>query len=153
MELGTGFLVPRTTLSSRVPAGALGPGNPPTPVAGNTGGNNGVFLLPSVGVVDNPAESPWSYGLGIFEIGGFGVNYPVAPRNPILNPQVPFGRGVGPLYTQLQLFQFTPTVGLKLTDRFSVGASANIDLGVLNINPALTSPPTLQLTPQGPAPA
>jgi len=152
MEFGTGFLVPRTTLSSRVPAGALGPGNPPTSVAGNTGGNNGVFLIPTVGVVYNPVESPWSFGLGIFEIGGFGVNYPVAPRNPILNPQVPFGRGVGPLYTQLQLFQFTPTVGLKLTDRFSVGASANIDLGVLNINPALTSPPTLQLTPQGPAP-
>jgi long-chain fatty acid transport protein len=152
MTFGTGFLVPRSTISSRVAAGSLGPGLPPTNVRGNTGANNGVFLIPAIALVYNPKDSPWSYGLGIFEIGGFGVNYPVAASNPILNPQVPFGRGVGPLYTQLQLFQFTPTVAVKLSDRLSVGASANIDLGVLNINPGLFSPPNLVSTPHGPAP-
>jgi long-chain fatty acid transport protein len=153
MEFGVGFLVPRTTLSSRVGAGALGSGQPPTNLQGNTGGNNGVFLVPAIGLVYSPVDSPWSYGLGIFEIGGFGVNYPIVRNNPILNPQVPFGRGVGPLYTQLQLFQFTPTVALKLTEKFSIGAAANIDMGALNLNPALTSAPSLMQTPLGPAPA
>lgn len=97
------------------PAGpGCGPGNPPTSVAGNTGGNNGVFLIPTVGVVDHPVESPWSFGLGVFEIGGFGVNDPVAPRNPILNPQVPFGRGVGPLYTDPPAHPAGPGAGLHL---------------------------------------
>jgi len=152
MEFGTGFLVPRTTVSSRVPAGALGNGLPPTAMSGTTGGNNGVFLLPTVGVVYSPEDSPWSYGLGIYEIGGFGVNYPIDGRNPILNPQVPFGRGVGPLYTQLQLFQFSPAVALKLTDRFSVGVAANIDYGLLYASPTLFSAPNLAMTPLGPAP-
>jgi long-chain fatty acid transport protein len=152
MEFGAGFLDPRTTLSSRVPAGALGPGTPPATVSGNNGGNNGVFLIPIVGLVYSPTDSPWSYGLGIFEIGGFGVNYPANPRNPILNPQFPVGQGVGPLYTQLQLFQFTPTVSLKVSDGFYLGAAANIDMGILSINPALFSPPALLMTPGGPGP-
>jgi long-chain fatty acid transport protein len=152
MEFGVGFLIPRTTISSRVPAGALGNGLPPTSLAGTTGGNNGVFLIPVIGLVYSPKDSPWTYGMGIFEIGGFAVNYPVDLRNPALNPQVPFGRGVGPLYTQLQLFQFSPTVALKLNDQWSVGAQANIDMGILYANPALFSAPVLFQTPFGPAP-
>lgn len=152
MEFGTGILIPRTTISSRLPAGALGAGVPPTSLSGNTGGNNGVFVLPAIGLVYSPTESPWSFGFGIFEIGGFGTNYPIDRRNPILNPQVPLGRGVGPLYTQYQVAQFTPTVALKLTDQFSVGIAANIDYGILYANPSLFSAPTLANSPLGPAP-
>lgn len=153
MEVGTQILIPRTTLSSRIPPGALGPGLPPVPLRGNDGSNIGVFPLPTFGLVYRPdPTSRWTFGFGAFEIGGFGVNYPVDPRNPILMPQVPFGRGVGPLYTNLQLFQFTPTVAYQATDRLAVGASANIDLGYLSVNPALFAPPTLVQTPLGPGP-
>ncbi len=153
MEFGVGVLVPRTSLRSSVPAGAFGPGQPPSGLRGNTGGNNGVFLLPVIGLVYNPKDSPWTLGLGVFEIGGFGVNYPVARNNPILNPGAPFGKGVGPLYTQLQLFQFSPTAALKVTDRLYVGAQVNIDLGVLDLNPALTSVPSLVQSQGAPAPS
>ena len=153
MEFGVGILIPRTSLQSSVPAGAFGPNSPTSNVRGNTGGNNGVFLLPMFALVYNPKDSPWSFGLGVFEIGGFGVNYPTVQTNPILNPGAPFGKGVGPLYTQLQLFQFSPTASLKLTDQFYVGAQLNIDLGVLDLNPALTSVPSLVQTPGGPAPS
>jgi long-chain fatty acid transport protein len=153
MEVGLGFLVPRTTISSRVNAGAFGFGQPTTLQSGTTGGNNGVFILPTIGLVYKPSDdSRVTYGFGVFEIGGFGVNYPVDLKNPILNPQVPFGRGVGPLYTQYQVFQFSPTIALKLTDTVSIGAQANIDYGLLNANPALFSPPTVITTPLGPAP-
>ena len=153
MEFGVGLLIPRTSISSSVPAGALGNGMPAANSAGTNGGNNGVFLLPVVGIVYNPKDTPWTYGLGIFEIGGFGVNYPISRTNPILNPGAPFGQGIGPLYTQLQLFQFSPTVALKLTENLSVGAQLNIDLGNLALNPALTSIPSLVQTPLGPAPS
>jgi long-chain fatty acid transport protein len=155
MEFGTGVLIPRTSISSFVPAGALGNGQPAANLGRGvtTGGNNGVFLLPVVGLVYNPKDSPLSYGFGVFEIGGFAVNYPVARNNPILNPGAPFGAGIGPLYTQLQLFQFSPTVALKIDDQWSVGAQLNIDLGIAYLNPGLTSVPSLVQTPLGPAPS
>jgi long-chain fatty acid transport protein len=152
-EFGLGLLIPRTTLSSRVPAGAFGNGVPALNSAGSTAGNNGVFLLPAISVVYRPEESPWSYGLGILEIGGFAVNYPVSRTNPILNPRPPFGVGIGPLYTQLQIIQFSPTIGLSLTDQWSVGFQANIDYGIVNLNPVFTSAPTLVETPFGPVPS
>lgn len=151
MEFGVGFLDPRTTLNSRVNAGALGPGNPSTGFGGtNTGGNNGVFVIPAIALVYNPEDSPLTYGLGIFETGGFGVNYPVARNNPVLNPGAPFGAGAGPLYTQLQLLQFTPAVSLKLTDQLYVGGAVNIDMGTLSANPGLFASPSLMQTASGP---
>ena len=44
-------LVPRSTLSSRVPANALGPNTPAVNSVGNTGSNSGTFLLPLIGLV------------------------------------------------------------------------------------------------------
>jgi long-chain fatty acid transport protein len=151
MEFGVGFVDPRTTLNSRVNAGALGGGNPAVGFGGtNTGGNNGVFLIPAIALVYNPVDSPLTYGLGIFEVGGFGVNYPVARNNPVLNPGAPFGTGAGPLFTQLQLIQFTPAISVKLTDQLYVGGAANIDMGILSINPALFASPSLIQTASGP---
>jgi long-chain fatty acid transport protein len=153
MEFGIGFVIPRTTISSSVPADAFGPGTPPVRLGGtNTGGNNGVFVLPVVGVVYKPEESPFAFGLGIFEIGGFGANYPITRTNPILNPQVPFGLGIGPLFTQLQLLQFSPTVSFKVTDQLYLGVAGNIDIGTLYADPALFAPPALAATPHGPLP-
>ena len=57
MEVGIGFLVPRTTITSRVNAGALGFGQPTSLQSGNTGGNNGVFILPTFGMVYTPATT------------------------------------------------------------------------------------------------
>ncbi len=152
MEFGVGFLDPRTTLNSRVNAGALGGGNPPTGFGGtNTGGNNGIFLIPAIAVVYNPDDSPFTYGFGIFETGGFGVNYPVARNNPVLNPGAPFGAGAGPLYTQLQLIQFTPAMSVKLTDQLYVGAAANIDMGTLSTSSGLFAAPSLIQTSTGPS--
>ena len=150
MEFGSGFLIPRTTISSTAPADAFGPGTPPIRLGGTkTGGNNGIFVLPVISVVYKPEESPFTFGLGIFEIGGFGVNYPVTRTNPILNPQVPYGLGVGPLYTQLQLFQFSPTVSVQVLDQLYLGVAANIDIGSLSAEPALFAAPALATTAHG----
>jgi long-chain fatty acid transport protein len=152
MDFGVQLLVPRTTITSRVGAGSLGPGFPPVPLSGTTGGNNGVFPLPAFGLLYQPEKSPWTLGFGLWAIGGFGVNYPVSRTNPILMPQPPFGRGVAPLYTQAFLLQFAPTVAYQLTDEISIGAAANIDVGYLSATPGLFSPPSLVQTALGPAP-
>jgi long-chain fatty acid transport protein len=152
MVFGTELLIPRTTLTSRVGPNTFGPGLPPGPLRGNNGGNDGVFPLPTFSLVYQPDQSPLTYGIGFFELGGFGVNYPASRTNPILMPQVPFGRGVGPLFTQYQVYQVAPTVSVLLTDRLSLGFSANVDLGLLQVDPGLIGAPTLLSTPLGPAP-
>src|SRR4051812_42158136 len=60
-ELETAFelLIVRTSLSSRIAAGALGPGLPPRSLYGHTGGNDGVFPLPIVGLVYRPENNPF----------------------------------------------------------------------------------------------
>ena len=40
----------------------------------------------------------------------------------------------------------------KLTDSLALGLAANLDLGTFSANPSLLPPPTLLMTPQGPAP-
>ena len=154
MAFGVGFVDPRTTINSHVNAGALGGGNPSTGFGGtNTGGNNGIFPVPMFALVYNPDDSPLTYGLGVYSVAGFGVNYPTVRNNPVLNPGAPFGAGAGALYTQYQLVQFAPAVSLKLTDQFYVGAAANIDLGILSANPGLFASPNLIQTAAGPTAA
>ena len=51
MEFGTQILIPRTTISSKIAPNTLGPGLPPRPLFGTTGGNNGVFPLPTFALV------------------------------------------------------------------------------------------------------
>ncbi len=150
MEFGVELLIPRSTVSSRINAGAFGPGVPSRTLAGNTGGNNGIFPLPAFGIVYQPEESPFTYGFGLFQIGGFGVNYPASRTNPALNPQAPFGSGVGPLWGSYQLIQLAPTVAYKLTDTLSVGVAANFDVGYLSANPGLFASPTRVNGAQGP---
>ncbi|MBV8557679.1 MAG: outer membrane protein transport protein [Planctomycetaceae bacterium] len=152
MEFATEVLIPRTTVQSRVPAGAFGPNFPPRSLSGNNGGNNGVFPLPAFGLVYQPESSAWTYGIGFFELGGFGVNYPASLRNPIFSPQAPFGRGVGALYTQYLVYQVAPTVSYRVSDQVSIGVAGNVDLGGLSVDPALFSTPGLVLSPLGPGP-
>jgi long-chain fatty acid transport protein len=150
MEFGLQVLIPRTTISSKIAPNTLGPGLPPRPFYGTTGGNNGVFPLPTFALVSNNPDSAVTYGIGLFEIGGFGVNYPASLTNPILMPQAPFGRGVGPIYTNYQIFQISPTIAVQLTDALSIGFSGNADLGYLSATPGLFGVPTPVSTPLGP---
>ena len=87
MDLGVELLYPQTRLGSSITG--LG--------AGSDRADNGVFAIPTMALVYQPCDSPFTYGLGVFTVGGFGVNYRTDPLNPILTPQPPFGVGVGPL--------------------------------------------------------
>jgi len=151
LESGLELLMPRTWLSSRVAAGALGPGFPSHAMYGNTGANNGAQPLPFLGLTYRSESNPfWTYGLGIFPVSGFSVNYPAVRTNPILQPQAPFGFGLGPLYSSYQLLQLAPTIACQLTDSLAIGAAANLDLGSLSVNPGVFGAPTPVSTPLGP---
>lgn len=141
MDFGMELLFPHSTLSSRVNAGSFGPGIPPVTLSGSTESDTGVFPLPEFGLVYQPRDSDISIGVGVLTVGGFGVNYPGSPLNPILSPPPPNGLGVGPVFTQYQLMQVVPTMAVQLTDQLAVGFSPVIGLAGLSADPGILVPP------------
>src|SRR5262249_55763779 len=141
VELGLELVYPQQTLSSSVPGGAIAPGIPPLPLAGSTRSDSGVSPLPAMGLVYRPDDSCWTFGLGIYEIGGFAVNYPASLTNPILTAQPPRGIGLGAITSQLQLFQIVPTAAYRLSDTLSVGVAATTNLAYLVADPAVIATP------------
>ncbi|MHC4399871.1 MAG: OmpP1/FadL family transporter [Planctomycetota bacterium] len=141
-EVAFGFelILPSSELSSRIGAGALGGGIPPVELAGTDRSESGVAPVPTVAFVCQPDDSPWSYGLGLFGIGGFVGNYPASATNPVLTPQPPNGFGLGRISAQLDIFQMVPTVSYALTERISVGFAPTLTLARLTADPAVFAP-------------
>jgi long-chain fatty acid transport protein len=147
-DFGVELLYPSSTLSSSLPANSFGPGIPPLPLEGSNRGDDGIFPLPSFALVYKPDDSPLTFGLGLFAIAGFGVNYPASntnpllgPVNPILTPQPPNGFGLGSIYSELTVAQITPTVAVKLSDRLAIGVAPALDLASLRADPLFVASP------------
>jgi long-chain fatty acid transport protein len=141
-DLGLELLYPQEHLASTVAPGALGPRVLPGGLSGSDRSDNGVYPLPSVGLVYKPEESCWAFGLGVFEVAGFGVNYPAADTNPILTPQPPHGAGLGALFSQLQVLEIAPAFSYQVTDRLSIGGGPLLNLASLDVDPAVITAPT-----------
>jgi long-chain fatty acid transport protein len=141
LEAGLELVYPQEVLSSSVAPGTLGRGFPPFPLSGRTRGDPGAAPLPAMGLVYQPEESNWTFGLGIYEVGGFSTNYPASLTNPVLTAQPPRGIGLGALYSQLQVFQVAPTVACRLTDHLSVGFAPTTNLAYLAADPLFVAPP------------
>ncbi len=127
---------PRMKLGSSVNADSFGPGFPAQDLQGATTSDNGISPIPSMAMVHRDPESPWTYGVGGFAIGGFGVDYPSNTTNPILTAQPPNGGlGFGNIYSQFQLMQFCPTAAYKVSPAWSVGVAPTFNWGTLAIDP------------------
>ena len=132
LEFGVELLYPQMDLGSSVAGGAL---------SGSSGSNSGLFAIPTIGFVFHPQDRPWTFGLGVFGVGGFGTNYAGSPTNPILTAPPPNGLGLGPLYSKLQLIQIVPTVAYQLTENLSVGISPTVTLADLSLSPLFLASP------------
>lgn len=71
-------------------------------------------------------------GLAGLGIGGFGVNYPSDPTNPILMPRP---NGFGNVYSNYQLMKIAPAVAWNVNERLAIGFAANIDWQSLAVDP------------------
>lgn len=148
IDFGVELLYPQTRLSSSLPASAFGPGIPPIGLSGSDRGDDGVFALPTMALVYQPENSSLTYGLGVFSVGGFGVNYPASgvdplagPVNPILAPQPPNGLGLGSLFSSLQVLELTPNFSVQVTDGLSIGGGPTLALANLRADPLLIAVP------------
>jgi long-chain fatty acid transport protein len=137
-EIGLEVLLPTEKLSSSIEAGALGGGFPPVRLAGSNTGEPGVSALPTLAFAQKIDGSSWTYGLGMFAIAGFHVNYPSSTTNPILMPQnnTPGGfGGLGRINAQAEFFQILPMLSYAVTDKLSVGFGPTITLANFSANP------------------
>lgn len=141
MLIGVEFVYPRTELTSTVPPNSIAPGFPPVPLSGTNLSQSGISTLPTMAVVYRPEESPLTFGVGLFTIGGFGVNYPGSLANPVLSPPPPNGLGVGPVSSNLALAQFAPTVAVQLSERLSIGFAPTFSVASLYVDPATFAAP------------
>jgi len=128
---GAEFLYPRTEVTSTFPA--LG--------SGSDDSNSGVAVLPLSAIVYHPDDSAWSWGLGIYGIGGFGVNYPANPGNPVLSPPPPAGVGAGAVFSRLALIQIAPTAAVWITDHVAIGLAPTFTMADLGLDPGFFASP------------
>lgn len=140
-SIGGAFVYPELSVTSSRPR-LLGGGV----IQGRTRSDNGFPLVPSIGVVSKlDDESPLTFGFGLLALGGGGVNYPGDPNNPVLAPTGPLGQFVlGPVFSNMQLLQLTPTVSYQLTDRLVVGAGPTVDITMVSFDQAFFAQPNRQ---------
>ena len=145
VDVGVELLFPQTSLASSLPANSFGPGIPPVDLSGRTENQDAVFALPTISAYYRPQESPLSYGLGVFAVAGFGLDYPGsalnATANPILTPQPPNGLGLGPIFSHYQVIQIAPALVYEVNEQLSVSLSPILDIGLAQIDPALFAAP------------
>ena len=143
MEFGLGLLLPTTELSSRL--------NPPFgSLSGSDGSEPGVCAIPTMAFVHRDECSPWSYGFGIFGVGGSHVNYPasVSRRNE-QSDLLPQPTGLGNLSASVEIYQIDPTISCQLTDRLSIGFAPTLTLASLIASPLFLGPANADGYPEG----
>jgi len=101
-------------------------------LSGSTGSKAGMAALPAIGAVWQDPESPFTLGLGLFATGGFLVNFPASPTNPLTAPPPV---GMGNLYAELSILQIAPTLAFKVTDNLSFGIAPTIDVATARTDP------------------
>jgi long-chain fatty acid transport protein len=131
VSFGMELILPTTTLSSRFDAYHL---------AGSDRSEPGVTPVPSMAFVRRCDDSRWSYGLGLFGIGGSSVNYPASLSNPILTPQPPIGIGLGQLSANVDIYQIVPTVSYQWTEHLSIGFAPTVTMARLCASPLFLGP-------------
>jgi long-chain fatty acid transport protein len=141
MDASAELLFPHSHVATSVAAGALGPGIPAVGLAGRTDSDTGAFPLPTIALAYRPDDSRLTFGLGIYAVAGFGVDYAGSTTNPLLTAPPPAGVGFGPVYSNFQVLQIHPAVSYQITDRLSVGGGPAVDLASLQVAPAVFAAP------------
>lgn len=132
LSFGLGLLLPTTSVSSTAPVPGVGT------VTGTTQSQPGVAPIPTMAYVQKIDDSAWTWGIGVFTLGGFSTNYPASLTNPILAPQP---GGLGAVNAISQLYQVAPTLACAVTERLSIGVTPTVSFSYLQANPLVLAAP------------
>jgi long-chain fatty acid transport protein len=140
LEVGVELLFPHASMSADGTGLGLG--------SGSSESEDAVFALPTIALAFHPEDSSFTYGLGVFAMSGFGLNYAGSTTNPI-QAAPPAGLGLGPIYSEYSVLQVTPALVYEVSDQFSLSFSPVLDIATAQLDPALIASPN---PPAGPYP-
>jgi long-chain fatty acid transport protein len=138
VSFGMEMILPGSRVSSQIPYAHL---------AGTTESEPGTVAVPSMALVRKIDGSPWSWGLGMYGIGGSRVNFPASTTNPAFMSQN-YG-GFGNVAAQVDVFQMAPTVAYEVNEHVSVGFAPTITSANLVCSPLFLGPSVSGYYPTG----
>ena len=126
ISLDAGIMFSSPTLYSTIPTqnGSM---------SGSTESDLGPSILPSMAVVFAKEESKHTFGVSVFGVSGFGVDFPESDTNPINFPQR-MG-GFGQLESSYMLLQIGVTYAFAITDKLSIGIEPTFNYSALEVHP------------------
>lgn len=136
VEFGFELFKPDRTVASDLPGFA----------SGSTTSKSEFVPVPAMGISRRLDNDRWAVGLGAVGIGGFGVDYPADPTNPILAPQP---NGFGQVFSNYSLLKIAPTVAFAATPKLWLGGALNVNWASLAVQPMPVAPPACS-GPAGP---
>src|SRR5262249_44479835 len=68
-------------------------------------------------------------------------DYSGSLTNPVLTAPPPHGIGFGPVFSEFQVLQITPSLAYRLTDRLALAAGPTLDWATLKLDPAIFAAP------------
>ncbi len=115
------------------------------PYSGSTTSKSEFVPIPAFGW-SRKINDRFAVGLAGLGVGGFGVDYPVSPNNPILAPPP---NGFGQLFSNYQLMKIAPVMAFKVNEKVSLGAALNVDWATLSVMPFPAASPAADPGPDG----
>jgi long-chain fatty acid transport protein len=109
--------------------------------SGSTDSELGPAPLPSLAVVFGRKESKHTFGISMFGVSGFGVDFPESSTNPINFPQNQ--GGFGHVKSGYMLMQIGVTYSYALTDKLSIGIEPIFNYESLKVWPNPLAKPSL----------
>jgi len=144
LKFDIGMFKGTPTLYSSLPANMLGPGAPP--VSGSTESDLGYQPMPALAFAWGKEDSKHTFGVSVFGVSGFGVDFPeeansplnpsfdpTGNSNPILYPQQ--ARGFGNLNSNYMFLQVGFTWAYNFSEKFSIGFQPTFNYGSLELEP------------------
>jgi len=112
------------------------------PMSGSTDSELGPSPLPSLAVVFGKEDSKHTFGVSLFGVSGFGVDFPESSTNPINFPQNQ--NGFGHIKSSYMLMQIGVTYSYAITEKLSIGIEPVFNYESLKIEPNPLTQPSLQ---------
>ncbi len=136
ITLDAGMMFSSPTLYSTVPTqtGSM---------SGSTEGELGPSVLPSMAVVFGKKNSKHTFGVSVFGVSGFGVDFPQSGTNPINFPQNM--HGFGHVESSYMLLQVGVTYAFAITEKLSIGIEPTFNYSALEVHPNPLSSPSMTM--------
>lgn len=132
ISVNAGLFMSNPKLSSTFNNGSMS-------MSGTTEDQKPNSIMPAVALTFGKSENH-KFGVSLFGVSGFGVEYPETMNNPILMPQQ-YG-GFGNLKSNYMLMQVGFAYAYKFNKNLSLGIQPNISYSSLKINPNPLSAPS-----------